>query len=317
MSLLNEGLRAQLGPEINAALADPDVVEVMVNPDGSIWTDAIGRGRTPTGKELSTKAADSALRLIASHANVNVNANNPLVSATLPGSGERFQGLYPPIVRRPSFAIRKKPAQIFPVSSYVERGALSAAAAETITQAVADKKNVLVAGGTGSGKTTFTNALLELPALQADRVALIEDVQELQCAAKDQINMLTRLKEPRIGMRDLVQTSLRLRPDRIIIGEVRDASALELLKAWNTGHPGGVATIHANSATDALHRLEDLIAEGTETVPYRAIVSAINIVVFLRRGEGPPKDDGKPQVSEIVSVDSRQANGEYQLTSLV
>lgn len=314
-NLLLESLQYQLGPEIAAALDNPRVVEIMVNPDGTIWTDEIGKGRQPTGARLDYAAADTAIRLIASHARVNVDKRNPLVSATLPGGGERFQGTYPPVTKAPAFAIRKKPAKVFPLESYVERGALTKRGAEFIRNAVAARENIMIAGGTGSGKTTFSNAVLNLDEFKSDRVAIIEDTPELQCNAADQLPMLTQMKDESnpITMRHLVQASLRLRPDRIIIGEVRDSSALELLKAWNTGHPGGIATIHANSAREALQRLEELISEATPTVPHRSIGSAINLIVFLARGEGGEVDDGKPQVKEIIRVSGYDTEQGYKL----
>jgi type IV secretion system protein VirB11 len=155
--------------------------------------------------------------------------------------------------------------------------------AALLRRAAVERQNLLIAGGTGSGKTTLANAILAEPAFSADRVVLIEDTAELQCAAPDRVEMLTKRTDPAVTMTDLVRDTLRLRPDRIIIGEVRDGSALDLLKAWNTGHPGGLATIHANSAAEALTRLEDLIGEVTQRVPYRAIAQAINLVVFIER----------------------------------
>jgi len=188
-----------------------------------------------------------------------------------------------PIVSSPAFAIRKRPEIVFTLDDYVGAGFMSEAMATTLREAAASRQNLLIAGGTGSGKTTLANAILAEPAFAGDRVVLIEDTAELQCAAEDKIEMLTKRTEPAVTMTDLVRDTLRLRPDRIIIGEVRDGSALDLLKAWNTGHPGGLATIHANSAAEALTRLEDLIGEVTQRVPYRAIVQAIDVVVFIER----------------------------------
>ena len=188
-----------------------------------------------------------------------------------------------PIVANPAFAIRKRPEIVFTLANYVETGVMTAAMAEALRQAARDRQNLLIAGGTGSGKTTLANAILAEPAFAGDRVVLIEDTAELQCAAADRLEMLTKRTDPPVTMTDLVRDTLRLRPDRIIIGEVRDGSALDLLKAWNTGHPGGLATIHANSAREALTRLEDLIGEVTQRVPYRAIAQAINLVVFIER----------------------------------
>ena len=276
-------LRQAMGPVIAEALADRLVVEVMVNPDGRIWIDRIGEGRSFTGKSLEPADADRILRLLADHAGEVVTRDRPRVSATLPQTGERFQGAFMPVVASPAFAIRKRPEVVFTLDDYVRDGILTAAMAQILRAAARDRQNLLIAGGTGSGKTTLANAILAEPAFAADRVVLIEDTAELQCAALDKIEMLTKRTEPQVTMTDLVRDTLRLRPDRIVIGEVRDGSALDLLKAWNTGHPGGLATIHANSAAEALTRLEDLIGEVTQRIPYRAIAQAINVVVYIER----------------------------------
>ena len=276
-------LRQAMGPVIAGALADKRVVEVMVNPDGKIWIDRIGEGRSFTGEHLASSDAERILRLLADHAGEVVNRDRPSVSATLPGTGERFEGMTMPIVASPAFAIRKRPEVIFTLDDYVAEGVMSAEIAAALRAAVEARENILIAGGTGSGKTTLANAILAEPAFAMDRVALIEDTAELQCSAPDRVEMLTRRTEPAVTMADLVRDTLRLRPDRIIIGEIRDGSALDLIKAWNTGHPGGLATIHANSATDALSRLEDLIGEISERIPRRAIAQAVNMVVHIER----------------------------------
>ena len=276
-------LRQAMGPVIAAALADKRVVEVMVNPDGKIWIDRIGEGRSFTGELLGPDDANRILRLLADHVGEVVTKDRPRISATLPETGERFQGAFMPIVSSPAFAIRKRPELVFTLDDYVDQKILSPAQAAFLRAAAADRQNLLIAGGTGSGKTTLANAILAEPAFAGDRVVIIEDTAELQCAAADKLEMLTKRTEPVVTMTDLVRDTLRLRPDRIIIGEVRDGSALDLLKAWNTGHPGGLATIHANSAAEALTRLEDLIGEVTQRVPHRAIAQAINLVVFIER----------------------------------
>ena len=171
--------------------------------------------------------------------------------------------------------------------------------AEILREAVRRRRNVLIVGSTGSGKTPLANAVLDAIAelTPRDRVVLIEDTAELQCSAEDKVQMLTKRTEPVVTMTDLVRDTLRLRPDRIIIGEVRDGSALDLLKAWNTGHPGGLATIHANSALEGLTRLEDLIGEATPRIPYRAITQAINVVIFIERA---PNGRRIKEVSRLV-----------------
>ena len=278
-----QALRYALGDTITKALDDPRVVEVMANPDGIIWTDRIGEGRKATESRISGEDAGAILRLLADHAGIVVNQDTPLVSATLPESGERFQGVFPPITAVPCFAIRKRPAVIFTLDEYVAAGIMQAEIAEELRAALRDRLNILVIGGTGSGKTTLTNALLAEPMIAEDRVVIIEDTAELRCAARDSIAMLTKVVPPVITMVDLARITLRLRPDRIIVGEVRDGAALEMIKLWNTGHPGGIATLHANSPLDALYRLEDLIGEVTERVPQRQIGATINLIVEIRR----------------------------------
>ena len=226
-----------------------------------------------------------------------VTRDRPRVSATLPETGERFQGAFMPIVPSPAFAIRKRPEVVFTLDDYVEQAIMTASQAAAIRAAAVNRDNMLIVGGTGSGKTTLANAILAEPAFATDRVVLIEDTAELQCSAEDKVQMLTKRTEPVVTMTDLVRDTLRLRPDRIIIGEVRDGSALDLLKAWNTGHPGGLATIHANSAREGLTRLEDLIGEATPRIPYRAITQAINVVIFIERA---PNGRRVREVSRLV-----------------
>ncbi|HEY5412061.1 MAG TPA: P-type conjugative transfer ATPase TrbB [Caulobacteraceae bacterium] len=276
-------LRQAMGPVIAAALADRLVVEVMVNPDGKIWVDRIGEGRSWTGENLAPADADRILRLLADHAGEVVTRDSPRISATLPETGERFQGAFMPVVSSPAFAIRKRPEVVFTLAEYIAQGIMTEGQAGVIREAAVNRLNILIVGGTGSGKTTLANAILAEPAFAQDRVIIIEDTAELQCSADDQIQMLTKRTDPPVTMTDLVRDTLRLRPDRIIIGEVRDGSALDLLKAWNTGHPGGLATIHANSAAEGLTRLEDLIGEVTQRIPYRAITQAINVIIYIER----------------------------------
>jgi P-type conjugative transfer ATPase TrbB len=266
-----QALRHAMGRVIAGALAERSVVEVYVNPDGKIWVDRIGEGRRFTGQLLASTDADRVMRLLADHAGEIVNRDRPRVSATLPETGERFQGEFPPLVRQPTFAIRKRPEIVFTLQDYVDAGTMSQAQAGILRRAAEARDNILIVGGTGSGKTTLANAILAEPAFAADRVVIIEDTAELQCSAEDKVELLTKRTEPTVTMTDLVRDTLRLRPDRIVIGEVRDGSALDLLTAWNTGHPGGLATIHANSAYEGLTRLEDLIGEVTQRIPYRAI----------------------------------------------
>ena len=293
-----ESLYHAMGPLIADALAQPDVVEVMANPDGSLWTDRATKGRERLGR-IEASAAETVIRLLASHMGEAVNPDRPAVAGVLPRSGERFQGVLPPLTERPVFTIRKRSSVLFTLDDYVASGVLTAEGAHVIRRAVTDRRNILVAGGTGSGKTTLVNAILGEPAFRDERVVLIEDTRELQCAAADRVELLTKNTEPRVTMTDLLRMTLRLRPDRIIIGEVRGGEALAMLKAWNTGHPGGIATLHANGAADALRRIEDLVGEVSHVVPRRSIASAVNLIVFIERMAGKP---GR-RVSAVAEVD--------------
>ena len=282
-----ESLFHALGPLIAGALNQPDVVEIMANPDGSLWIDRAGVGRERVGR-IEPAAAETTIRLLASHMGETVNPDRPAIAGVLPRSGERFQGVLPPITARPIFTIRKRASNVFTLANYVEQRILTAKGAEIIREAVVQRRNILVAGGTGSGKTTLVNAILAEPAFQQDRIIIIEDTKELQCPAEDRVELLTKSTEPQVTMTDLLRVTLRLRPDRIIIGEVRGPEALAMLKAWNTGHPGGVATIHANSAADALRRIEDLVGEASQVIPRRSIASAVNLLAFIERTGTPP-----------------------------
>lgn len=276
-------LARALGPALAAALADAAVVEVLINADGRLRVDRVGAGIETTDIVLSTSERETAIRLLAAEAHITITQERPYLSATLPGFGARVQALIPPIVAAPILAIRKRPSVIFTLDDYLSEGVASPAQVQRLRAAIAARANIVVAGGTGSGKTTLVNALLAEPAFSRARILILEDTAELQCAAPDVLQLLTKRAAPQVTMRDLVQMTLRLRPDRIVVGEVRDAAALEVLKAWNTGHPGGLLTIHANSAADALLRLEDLSIEAGLQSPHRLIQSAVDIVVFMAR----------------------------------
>lgn len=286
-----EALRHALGAEVLDALLDPQVVEILANPDGRLVLDTLRAGRVPLEAALSAEARERVIRLIADHVGEPVTREEPRLAGVLP-SGERFQGFLPPVTAQPAFSIRKRPAVIWRLSDYVAQGALSADQAQALQYAAQARRNILISGGTGSGKTTFANALLAEPAFAEDRVFLIEDTPELQCSAWDLVPALTRRFPRPIAVVDLVRDALRMRPDRIIVGEMREGSAaLETLKAWNTGHPGGLSTIHANSAQEALTRLEDLLCEVTARPPKRLIRQAVDMVVHIRRTPGGRRVD--------------------------
>ncbi|PTD25484.1 P-type conjugative transfer ATPase TrbB [Sphingomonas fennica] len=302
-------LRTALGPAIARWLADPAVIEVMLNPDGRLWVDRLGEGISDSGECLSPLDGERIIRLVAHHVGAQVHALSPRVSAELPETGERFEGLLPPVVAAPAFAIRKPAAALFTLDDYVASAIMSRFEAERLREAVAERLNILVAGGTGTGKTTLTNALLVEVAGTGDRVVLIEDTRELQCAAPNLVAM--RTKDGVASLSDLVRSSLRLRPDRIPIGEVRGSEALDLLKAWGTGHPGGVGTIHAGSAIGALRRMEQLIQEAVVTVPRALVAETIDLIaVLVRDGHGR-------RLAELARVEGLDpVTGDYRLTFL-
>ncbi|KUM24457.1 conjugal transfer protein TrbB [Mesorhizobium loti] len=278
-------LRTALGPAIATFLEDPGIVEVMLNPDGRLWIDRLSGGLEDSRRVMSAADGERIVRLVAHHVGAEVHAGAPRVSAELPETGERFEGLLPPVVAAPTFAIRKPAVAVFTLGDYVAAGVMSASQAVVLRNAVAERKNILVAGGTSTGKTTLTNALLAEIAESTDRVVLIEDTRELQCRAPNLVAL--RTKDGVASLSDLVRSSLRLRPDRIPIGEVRGAEALDLLKAWGTGHPGGIGTIHAGTALGAIRRLEQLIQEAVVTVPRALIAETIDCVAVLTgRGSG-------------------------------
>jgi len=225
-------LRSAMGAAIASALEDPDVVEVLLNPDGTLWVDRLSSGRAPTGLKLSREDGDRIIRLVAAHVRVEVNKECPIVSAELPESGERFEGLIPPVVPAPTFAIRKRASLVYTLDRYVADGILTPAQAAYLAQAVRERLNIVIAGGTSTGKTTLANALLDEVARTGDRVLILEDTRELQCLADDQVAL--RTKPGVASMAELVRSTLRLRPDRIVVGEVRGSEALDLLKAWCT-----------------------------------------------------------------------------------
>jgi len=302
-------LRTALGPAIAAWLEDFAVVEVMLNPDGRLWVDRLAEGLKDTGKRLSAADAERIVRLVAHHVGAEVHPASPRLSAELPETGERFEGLVPPVVAAPAFAIRKPAVAVFTLEDYVAAKIITTNQAEVLCSAVAERRNILVAGGTSTGKTTLVNALLAEVAKKADRVVLIEDTRELQCKAPNLVAL--RTKDGVISLSDLVRSALRLRPDRIPIGEVRGAEALDLIKAWGTGHPGGIGTVHAGSALGALRRLEQLIQEAVVTVPRALIAETINVIAVLS-GRGSER-----RLAELTRVEGLRRGGDYVLVPAV
>jgi type IV secretion system protein VirB11 len=296
-----------MGP-IQSWLEDPTIVEVMLNPDGRLWIDRLAGGLEDTGQRMAAEVGDIFVKTVADHVGGELTPSTPRISGELPESKARFEGLIPPIVEAPTFAIRKPAVAVFTLVQYTEAGIITAEQADILRDAVAQRRNILVAGGTSTGKTTLVNALLAEVAGTADRVILIEDTRELQCNAPNFVAL--RTKEGVASLSDLVRSSLRLRPDRILIGEVRGAEALELVKAWGTGHPGGIGTIHAGNAVGALYRLEQLIQEVVVTVPRGLIAETINVIAVLAgRGTGR-------RLVELAEVKGLKSGEDYVLRQL-
>lgn len=292
-----------LGP-LARILESDNVVEVYCNSNcPNIWIEYLGKGRVKSDIVLSNTERLQIIKIVASFCKTVVSKENPIISAELPRYGYRFEASIPEITLMASFNIRKPALVVFTLDSYVKNGIMTEKQKKIIELAVQKKYNILVGGGTGSGKTTLCNAILREVAKTGDRLVIIEDTRELQCSAEDYEALRTSYY---INATQLLRTTMRRRPDRIVVGEVRDGAAYDLLKAWNTGHPGGVSTTHANSALESLHRLESLALEAVTSVSSdlmcELIGSTVNIVVFISRAV--ENVDGKQvktrKVKEVV-----------------
>ena len=302
--------------------------DILLNPDSSLWVKRMGRDFTKVGA-MAAETALSALSTIAAWRGTVLNHGNPILETELPLDGSRFEGIVSPVVRNPVFAIRLRPKAIFSLTDYQNAGILttkddplnqlrkrddfSASVrglnhAEIVRAAVIARKNILVVGATGSGKTTLVNAILHAFAMLTpdDRVISIEDTTELQCPVS---NYLDLRAVGNVSMLDCLRACMRLKPTRIVVGEVRGAEAHTLLKAWNTGHQGGAATVHANDALSGLVRLESLVAEATNAPQQILIAEAVNLVVFV---DGETGIRAGRKVREVLLVHG-YSNGGYQV----
>lgn len=299
-------LQEALGDQLCFALDDTTVVEIMLNPDGKLFIERLGHGIAPAG-ELSAAAAEMVIGTVAHALQSEVDAEQPIISGELPIGGHRFEGLLPPVVAKPAFTIRRRASRLVPLDEYVRTGVMNECQAATIRSAVKSKLNIIISGGTGSGKTTLANAVIEeiVKSAPDDRLVVLEDTAEIQCAAENAVLLHTT---DHIDMARLLKSTMRLRPDRIIVGEVRDGAALTLLKAWNTGHPGGVATIHSNTAMSALRRLEQLTAEASQQPMQEVIREAVDIIISIERTARGRR------VRDVIQVE-RYANGHYEIES--
>jgi type IV secretion system protein VirB11 len=274
------------GP-LSATIADPAVVEIMVNPSGDIWHERVGAPMAQCGW-MDEQTRLGIIQLVAGTVNAECHAHKPRLSAMISEWGLRFQGFVPPAVKAPCFTIRKPALKVFTLADYVRDGILTLAQSENLSTTIWARQNLVIAGATGTGKTTLANAALAEMTATGHRIVTIEALQELRCTAPNTLALYT--VPGRVTTRELVQDTLLSRPDRIVVGEVKDGSAHDLLKAWNTGHPGGLCTLHADSVEDTFERLEDLVAESPDAPPAdriaRMVRRAVQVIVFLERTPG-------------------------------
>jgi type IV secretion system protein VirB11 len=279
-----------------AALADPKTVEIMLNSDGTLWQERLGEKMRPIGA-LSASRSESIIKTLAGYHGKEITKGRPLIECELPLDGSRFAGQFPPIVPAPTFAIRKKAVAIYTLDQYVAADIMTTAQLVIIEAAINNHRNILVTGSTGSGKTTLVNAIINQMVVfdPSERIVIIEDTGEIQCAAENFVQYHTTLD---ISMTLLLRTSLRMRPDRILVGEVRGPEALDLLMAWNTGHEGGAATLHANNARAGLSRLAQLISMHSDAPKHiePLIAEAVQCVIHIAR-----TPEGR-RVAEIVEI---------------
>jgi P-type conjugative transfer ATPase TrbB len=299
-------LQDALGDRLCVALEDPTVVEIMLNADGRLYIERLGHGIAPAG-EMTSGAAEIVIGSVAHVLNSEVDEDRPIVSGEIPIGGHRFEGLLPPIVSAPTFTIRRRASRLIPLDDYVTSKIMSSHQAAVIRNAIKSRLNIVISGGTGSGKTTLANAVIGeiIETAPEDRLVVLEDTAEIRCAADNAVALRT---SDTIDMARLLKSTMRLRPDRIIVGEVRDGAALTLLKAWNTGHPGGVTTIHSNSAASALQRLEQLTAEVSQQPMQAVIGEAVDLIVSIERTA-----KGR-RVTDVLHVETFAA-GRYQIQS--
>jgi type IV secretion system protein VirB11 len=309
---LAESMKRQLGA-FCPLLRERDVIELMLNADGRLWVDRIGQPMKAVGK-IAASAAESFIATVASTLRSAVTRENPILECELPAEspfdGSRFEALIPPVVSAPVFTIRRKASAVFTLQEYERQGIMTGWQRAAIENAVAERRNILVVGGTTTGKTTLTNAIIDqmVQATPHHRLVIIEDTAEIQCAAPNAVVMRAT---DTVDMQRLLKATLRLRPDRIIVGEVRGGEALAMLKAWNTGHPGGVCTVHANHARAGLTRVEQMIAEVSQT-PMRALIAeAVNLIVSIVRTDTAP---GR-RIHEVVAVNGF-GDGDYCFVSM-
>ncbi len=297
-----EMIKKTLGNIFLEKLEDPNVIEIMCNSDGSLWIDELGKGMSKVG-HINTYNIKVAINIIASMLKITATKETPIIEGEFPLDNSRFAAQLPPIVSSPTFALRKKASLVFTLENYVENGMMTEFQKEIIKEAIKEHKNIVIVGGTSSGKTTLTNACIDYMSKIAveERIIIIEDTGEIQCKAANAVLFHTSVYT---SITDLLKTTLRMRPDRIIIGEVRDHTALDLLDAWSTGHPGGISTIHANNSLQALDRIEGLVSRHNNAPDDKKAVigNAVDFIINIR------KTGTKRKVEEILQLEGYDKN---------
>lgn len=316
-SVFTQAIKNFLGP-IGPLLDDEKVTEVMVNAHDEIWVEVKGKIQKTTAKFRDEDALRAAVNNIAQSVGRRINDEEPRLDARLP-NGYRIHAVIPPCSRKgTTLAIRKFSKTQFTFKDYVQMGAMTVDAAQFLDICMKLGKNILVSGGTGSGKTTLLSVLCNrIP--KGQRIIVIEDSSELQVEYEHVVFFETRMPDEQgkgeVTIRDLLKSSLRLRPDRIIVGEVRGSEALELVQAMNTGHKGCLGTVHANTASDAIVRLEALAQGGDSNLSEKAlryqIASAIDIIVQASR-----YPDGSRRIASIDEVRGFTPDGGYDVVPI-
>jgi type IV secretion system protein TrbB len=297
-----EKLTYELGP-IYELLDDPTVTDIMLNPDGKIWVERLGQASVCVGEMAAPRTMDI-IRTVAATMNLVMTRNNPVLECEFPLDGSRFLAVIPPVTTGPQFTIRKKAIMVFTLADYVTQGIMTAAQRSVIEEAVRARKNIMIFGSTGSGKTTLVNAVIRYIAEASPdhRLLILEDTRELQCVAENHVFLKV---SGDVDLNALVAVTMRENPDRVIVGEVRGRAAYDMLKVWNTGHPGGAGTAHADSAEDGLFRMEQMVQEAIQ-IPMPALIArAVNLIIFIEKGP-----EGR-RVKEIIQVDGHDGR-KYQ-----
>ncbi len=291
-----EKLQQELGPDLLAYLSDPAIIEIHLNADGRLWIRTHEEFKD-TSIFMDPLQSRELIGSVADHYGLVANHAAPLLEAEIPESGYRFVAFLPPVVTAPAFSIRKPSTQIFTLDDYRHQNVITSHQIEVLRGGIHANESILIAGGPGTGKTTFANALLnEMVALghPYQRFILIEDIRELKCTAPNTLPLKTA---DFINHHTLFIKTLRASPDRLIIGECRGSEMATVLQAWNTGTKGGLATIHANTARSALMRVNDMAQESDIPSSPRLIVESIGFVVSLTSHAKSGR-----QVNEVLQV---------------